>query len=235
MLAPHQHHRPAAARARYRTARCASGCMKASLARGSHGGEFDNRDDRRADREAARRARRSCSATRTTPPTQLEDADREAPSRPSTSCSRSSARPRSPTRRREAADMQTMIDAEGGGFQPRRLGLGLLRGEGPRSERYAFDETELQALLRARPRAEGRRVLRRQQALRPHVQGAQGPAGLRAETCASSTCSTRTARSSALFLGDFYARVQQARRRLDERLRAAVEPAAARSPWSPTT
>ena len=52
-----------------RTARCASASIEASVARGSHGGQYDNRDDRRrADASCAPNAR-SCWATRTTPPT----------------------------------------------------------------------------------------------------------------------------------------------------------------------
>ena len=136
--------------------------------------------DRRAHRASGGRSAPRCSATRTTPPSSSRSRPRAA-SRPSTSCSRSSARPRSRTRRREAAAMQKLVDAEGGGFAAGFLGLGLLRGEGAQARTLRLRRVGAAALLRARPRAEGRRLLRRREALRPPVLRTQGPAGLRAE------------------------------------------------------
>ena len=107
--------------------------------------------------------------------------------------------------RKEAAQLQAMIDAEKGGFKLDAADWAFYSREGAQGA-VRVRRVAAQAVLRARPRAVRRRVLRGQQAVRPHVQGAPRPAGLRARACACSTCSTRTARSSRIFIGDYYAR-----------------------------
>ena len=117
---------------------------KASIARGSRGGEFDNTAIVVAGRQAARRARQ---AARLPEPRRLRarGRDRQDAGRRQQACSASSPRPRSPTRKREAADMQAMIDkqkarAADSSSQPWDWAYYT---EKVRQAKYTFDESQL--------------------------------------------------------------------------------------------
>ena len=92
----------------------------------------------------------------------------------------------------EAKDIQAIIDAQQGGFQLQPWDWELLLRAGAQGEIRPRRSAD-QALLRAEQRAAERRLLRRQPALRPHVQGAPRHSRLSARTCACSKYSTPTA------------------------------------------
>jgi hypothetical protein len=69
----------------------------------------------------------------------------------------------------------------------------------------------------------GRRVLRRDQALRPHLQGAHRPAEVHSRHADLRGLQRRRLAPLVLVM-DMYARPNEARRRLDERVRRAVRP-----------
>ena len=124
--------------------------------------------------------------------------------------------------------MQKLIDAAEGRLQARAVGLAVLRRAGAqggvRSRRVAG-----QAVLRARSRAAGRRLLRREQALRPDVQGAQGHPGLPARRARVRGVRRRRQVARALLRRLLQAR-QQARRRVDGQLRRPEPACSARKP-----
>ena len=147
-----EHHAAAGAGLARRTARCASGCSKASI---------DARRARRRQRHARRSSsawrscapsRPSCSASRTTPPTasttrwpRRRENALEAADRPRARRHRQGAR-------RSGARCRQLIDAAEGRLQARPLGLGLLRRAGAQG-RVRPRRIADQAVLRARPRA----------------------------------------------------------------------------------
>ena len=102
--------------------------------------------------------------------------------------------------RREAADLQAMIDKEQAAKGQPTFKLEpwdwSYYSEKVRKDKYAFDENELKPYLELDNVLQNGVFYAAQPALRPELQGAQGPAGLRRRTCACSTCSTRTASSS---------------------------------------
>ena len=161
---------------------------------------------------ATRPGRRTCSRTRW----------RRRPPRPS-SCS-PTWRPAAVAKAREEAErMQTLADKEKRGLPLAAVGLAVLRRAGPQGGLRARRRAD-QALLRARPRAPRRRVLRGEQALRAHLQGAPRPARLPARRARVRGVRRRRQVVRALLRGLLQAR-QQERRRLDGRLRRPVGPA----------
>ena len=95
-----QHHRPGAAGGADQPRACANACMAASMARGSRGGEFDNRDERGASWPSCAPNAPRCSATRTTPPIRWKTRPPRTPP-PSTSCWPNWPSRPSPTRARK--------------------------------------------------------------------------------------------------------------------------------------
>ena len=134
--------------------------------------------DRRAPGGAPRAAARSSWASRATPRYVLDDQMAKTPQNAEKLMT--GLVPAATAKARgEAARMQKLIDAEKGGFPLDAGRLGVLRRKGPQG-RVRPRRVAGQAVLRARARAAGRRLLRREQALRHHVQGAQGHPGLSA-------------------------------------------------------
>ncbi len=124
--------------------------MAASLARGSHGGEFDNRAI--VSSVARLRAERAVLLGYATHAALQLDEQTAGSVETVNQLLAQLAPPAVANARREAADLQAMIDAEKGGFT---LGAGDwdLYTEKVRAARYAFDENDL------RPYYEIRRVL----------------------------------------------------------------------------
>ena len=79
--------------------------------------------------------------------------------------------------RAKLREMQALIDQQKGGFKLAPWDWQFY-AEQVRKAQYDLDEIADQAVLRARRRAAGRRVLRREPAVRPHLQGAQRHPGL---------------------------------------------------------
>ncbi len=197
--------------------------MKASLARGSRGGEFDNRETASRDREAARRARRARSATRITRLTSSTSRPRAAWTS-STSCSPSSGRPPWRTRGARPRLMQKTVDERGRRLRPSRPGTG--RTTRRRCARPATRSTSRSS----GPTTSSNRVLidgvffAAGKLYGLTLQGAQGPAGLRAER--ARVRRLRQGRLPARALRRRLLRApQQERRRVGQRLRAAVRAA----------
>lgn len=114
--------------------------FEASLARGSHGGEFDNRAVVSA--IATKRAERAALLGYPNHATyQLEEQTVGTVSRLNQLLAQL-APPAVANARREAADMQTIIDREGGGFQLAGWDWQLY-AEKVRQEKYNFDENQL--------------------------------------------------------------------------------------------
>ena len=112
---------------------------------------------------------------------------------------------RAKARRPKRREMQKLIDAQKGGFKLEPWDWQFY-AEQVRKAEYDLDESQVRPYFELDRVLQRRRVLRREQALRPHVQGAQGHPGLSARTCACSRCSTPTASRSALFYADYFAR-----------------------------
>ncbi len=124
--------------------------MAASLARGSHGGEFDNREI--VARTARLRAERAnLLGYPTHAAYQLEEQTAKSVDTVNQLLAQL-APPAVANARREAAAMQTMVDAEKGGFAIGAADWDFY-AEKVRKERYAFDESQL------KPYFELRRVL----------------------------------------------------------------------------
>jgi peptidyl-dipeptidase Dcp len=124
---------------------------------------------------------------------------------PSTSCWPNSPSRPSNNAKKEAAEIQKVIDAEKGGFRwpPHDWNY---YSDKVRAERYNFDQNQLKPLLRTEQCADQRRVLRRQQGLRPDLQGAQGPAGVR-----PGRARVRRVRRRRQAAGDLHRRLLRAR------------------------
>ena len=142
--------------------------MDTSLARNNHGGEFDNRAvvlrmvKLRAERAALLGYPNHAAY-------QFEDQTAKNIDTVNKLLARV-APPAVANARREAADMQNVIDQEKGGFQLASWDWAFY-AEKVRQNRYAFDEVGDQTVLRDQSRIARWRLLRGQQALRPHFQG----------------------------------------------------------------
>ena len=77
--------------------------------------------------------------------------------------------------RAEAAKIQKLIDAQGGGFQLQPWDWDFY-SEQVRKAEYDLDESQVKPYFELEHVLQRRRLLRREQAVRPDVQGAQGPA-----------------------------------------------------------
>ena len=96
----------------------------------------------------------------------------------------------------EAADMQKLIDAQGGGFKLAAVGLAVLLGAGAHREVRARRQAD-PPVLRARPRPQGRRVLRRAPSSTASRSSSAPTCPSITRTSGSGRCSTPTARRSA--------------------------------------
>ena len=165
---------------------------EASVARGSHGGEFDNRAI--ISRIMKLRAERANllgypnhaayvleDETAKTPQAVNDMLGKLAPAAVANA-------------KREAADLQAMIKKEGGDFRTGAVGLVLLYREGAQGQ-VQLRRIPAQAVFRVEQRAGERRVLRRQPAVRPDLQEAHRPAGVPPRRARPTTCSTPTASS----------------------------------------
>ena len=123
--------------------------------------------------------------------------------------------------RRPAGDDRQRAKAKGSRLQARAWDWAYYT-EKVRQAQYAFDEVAAQALLRAEQRAAERRVLRRQPAVRPDLQGAHGPAGLPPRRARVRRVRRGRQARWRIFLVDSVRARDQARRRVDERLRRPV-------------
>ena len=191
--------------------------MDASLARNSKGGEFDTRNV--VLRTAQLRAERAkLLGYENHAAYQLED--QTAGNVPTVNKLLADlAPPAVANARREAADMQKIVDEEKGRVPNRVLGLGFLFRESAQSA-LRLRRIGAAPVLRAESRPARRRLLRRRKTLRPHLQGTARSSGLSARRARvrSLRCRRQTARlvSGRLLRASF-----QTRRRLDERLRPA--------------
>ena len=152
--------------------------MAASLARGSRGGEFDNRAvvatlaRKRAERAALLGYPTHAAfqlAEQTVGSVDVMNKMLAQMAAPAVANARKEGRAAAGDDRRRQGRLQA-----GGGR------LGLLRREAAQGA-VRVRRVAAQAVLRARPRAVRRRVLRGQQAVRPDVQGTPRPAGVRAQ------------------------------------------------------
>ena len=143
---------------------------------GSRGNENDNRDGAARDRAAARRARRAARLRLATPRTSPRTR-RPAPPRPCTTCCGGSpCRPRAMPRasRRRCRPSSTprptpfALEAHDWAFYTEKV----------RAAEYDLDRARAASLVRGRARAAGRRVPRRDRALRHHVRRAHRPVRL---------------------------------------------------------
>jgi peptidyl-dipeptidase Dcp len=125
--------------------------------------------------------------------------------------------PRSANARREAADMQKIVDQEKGGFQIASWDWDFY-SERVRKARYQFDESDVRPYYEVKSCPDDGVFFCRRETLWSHCS--------RSATILP-VLSTRRARMGmydadgqplALFLGDYYARAFQARRRVDERI-----------------
>ena len=98
-----------------------------------------------------------------------------------------------PRRREEAKLIQAAIDKDGTHFDLKPWDWQRY-AEKVRKEHYDLDDAALKPYFELQQSAEERRLLCRQPALWPHLQGAQGHSGLSARCDGVSRCSTRTAR-----------------------------------------
>ena len=122
----------------------------------------------------------------------------------------------------EAADIQALIDEQHGGFTLEPWDWDFY-AEQVRKAKFAPRRRRDQAVLRAEPRARGRRVLRGARALRPDVQGAARPAGVSAGR--ARVRGVRRGRHHRPVLLRLLQARQQERRRVDGQPGAAVEAA----------
>ena len=200
--------------------------LEASRARGSRGNDNDNRavllEIVRLRAERAALLGYDIHAA-TSPPTR-----RRAPPRPSTTCSASSPCPPPATRVREQAALQAIIDAEpepfpleahDWAFYTEKVRAGRVR---PRPRRAA-------PVVRGRAGAAGRRLPRRDGALRHHVHRARRPVGVPPRRARLRGPQRGRLGARPVHPRPLHAR-HEARRRLDELDRLAVAACAAPTP-----
>ncbi len=146
-----------------------------SLGRGSSGGEFDNRETlSRAARIRAERAQLLGYANHAA--YGLEDQTAGTVEAVNERLA-SLAPPARANAEREAAELQAMIDAEGGDFELTFADWSYYT-EKLRQQKYDFDAVTAQTLLRAGQRSGQRRVLCGGTGFRPDLRATHGPAGL---------------------------------------------------------
>ena len=151
--------------------------MEASLARNSHGGEFDNKEV--VSKIAKLRAERAVLLGYPNHAAyQLED--QTAKDVPTVNKLLADITPAAVANaKKEIADMQAVIDQQGGGFQLEPWDWDFY-AEQVRKAKYDFDEVAAASLLRTESRHYRRRFLRGQQGVRHHLQGTQRPSDLSA-------------------------------------------------------
>ena len=176
--------------------------MQTSLARNSHGGEFDNAR-RRADREVARRTR---DAARLPEPRGLParrpDGERCADREQTAVRSRAAAVANA---KKEGADMQAIIDQEKGGFQSRRaIGISIPR----KCARRATPSMNRSSspYLRAQPRPDRRRFLTRRTKLYGITFKERKDLPVYLPEVRVFEVSDKDGKPLAIFIGDYYAR-----------------------------
>ena len=143
------------------------------------------------------------------------------------------AKPAVANARKEAAEIQGVIDAEKGGFQVGAEDWSFYSDK-VRAARFNFDQAQLKPYFELNNVLTNGVFFAAGKLYGLTLQGAQGPAGVR-----PGRARVRRVRRQRQAAGDLHRRLlrarQQARRRLDECLRAANRACSAPTRWSPTT
>ena len=177
--------------------------MEASLTRNSHGGSFD--DTATVSRIAKLRAERAVLLGYANHAAyQLDDQTIGGVDAVNKLLS-SAAGPAVANARKEGADIQAIIDQEKGGFQLASWDWDLYSREGAAGP-LRLRRVAAQAVLRVEPRPCSTACSTRRRSFTGLPLRNSTICPYTSRTCASSRCSTPTARRLALFLADYYAR-----------------------------